>query len=520
MLSEKLNFKPLALALLPLLAIVTLPAPALAQVMPRAPPVSNSPLPMPVQAPSDPEVLSAERPALNPGGVPTFPLEEPLDADQYICGRGDVFELNFWGVQNFKLRVTVDLEGRTFISKVGYVDISGKSLRTAREIIKRAVLRYFPGLNFDLSLIEPRTFVVHVVGNVAQPGPEVARQIERAATIIGRAGGVAGAGSIRRIQIKRRDGSRLNVDLLLYRLTGEKRFNPYVLDDDVILVPFEDVGVTLTGATRRTGHFELVKTRDLAELLDLGGGLSPQATRQLPVRLVRLDERERETQLSVPFPAGTGLPQIELHAGDVVVVPGASELQRTVLLTGAIAGAVATDESTTQRRVPFVEGDTVRTLIERVGGVLPGADLAGGYLQKPEGKTVPLDLQALLVRRDFSADQPLAFGDTVVIPFKRFSIFVQGAVLRPGALPFNPHLGLEEYLEIAGGLNRLADAGSIRVVTDDGKVFGKGDGTRLKPGDTVIVPERNFSRPEIVQLVIAGAGLLLSGVTLYVVSRR
>src|SRR5262245_38678143 len=46
-----------------------------------------------------------------------IPLEEPLDPDQYICGRGDTFELNFWGQQNFKLRVTVDLEGRTFVSK-------------------------------------------------------------------------------------------------------------------------------------------------------------------------------------------------------------------------------------------------------------------------------------------------------------------------------------------------------------------------------------------------------------------
>src|SRR3954469_10592081 len=49
-------------------------------------------LPMSVAVPSDTEVLQAERPVINPYAVPTLPLEEPLDPDKYICGRGDVFE--------------------------------------------------------------------------------------------------------------------------------------------------------------------------------------------------------------------------------------------------------------------------------------------------------------------------------------------------------------------------------------------------------------------------------------------
>src|SRR5437899_7909320 len=126
-------------------------------------PSSAATVPMSVAVPSDTEVVQAERPVINPTGVPTLPLEEPLDPDKYICGRGDIFELNFWGRQNFKLRMTVDLEGRAFISKVGYVAVVGKTLHQARDIVKAAVMRYFPGLNFDLSLIKPRTFFLHVV---------------------------------------------------------------------------------------------------------------------------------------------------------------------------------------------------------------------------------------------------------------------------------------------------------------------------------------------------------------------
>src|SRR5690242_1793486 len=80
---------------------------------------------MPVTGPSDTEVMQPDRSVLNQQTTPTFPLEEPLNPDKYICGRGDTFELNFWGRQNFKLRVAVDLEGRTFIPRIGYVAISG-----------------------------------------------------------------------------------------------------------------------------------------------------------------------------------------------------------------------------------------------------------------------------------------------------------------------------------------------------------------------------------------------------------
>src|SRR5205085_10136660 len=176
--------------------LVGLPAAAKAQVLGPGLPVepmersSAGTVPMSVAAPSDTEVVQAERPVVNPTGVPTLPLEEPLDPDKYICGRGDIFELNFWGRQNFKLRMTVDLEGRAFISKVGYVAIVGKTLHQARDIVKAAVMRYFPGLNFDLSLVEPRTFLVHVVENIPHPGLYTARPVERASNVLTRAGGI------------------------------------------------------------------------------------------------------------------------------------------------------------------------------------------------------------------------------------------------------------------------------------------------------------------------------------------
>src|SRR5882762_7558607 len=196
-LRNSLCFRLIAAVLAPSMIFIGLPSAAKAQVVAPGNPleaidrpsgVTVPPaVPMSLAVPSDTEVLQAERPVINPGGVPTLPLEEPLDPDKNISCRGDLFELNFWGRQNFKLRMTVDLAGRAFISKVGYVAIVGKTLHQARDIVKAAVMRYFPGLNFDLSLIEPRTFLVHVVENVPQPGIYPARPVERASNVLARA---------------------------------------------------------------------------------------------------------------------------------------------------------------------------------------------------------------------------------------------------------------------------------------------------------------------------------------------
>jgi polysaccharide export outer membrane protein len=459
----------------------------------------------------DTEVVRAERGVINPQGTPTYPLEQPLNPDTYICGRGDVFELNFWGAQNFRLRVTVDIEGRTFISKVGYVDLVGKTLSEARRIVKRAVGRFYPGLNFDLSLAAPRTFLVHIVGYVQHPGIFVSNPIERAGSLLARAGTTSG--SRRRIEIRRRTGDRLTVDLVLYEFTGDTKYDPFLMDGDVISVPFPELMASVAGPVRRPGTYELIDTKDLAELLELSGGFTTSLTKTLPMRLVRRDVKERDVEIKVRFPAN-GNPNLPMRDGDHIYISSTSELQRTVLLIGPVAGAKSADETTSVRRLPYFVGATVRSLIEGAGEVGASADLANSYIRKENGSIIPVDLEALLVRRDFTADHPVEVGDTIVVPQKRHSIVVEGAALRPGVYPFNPRFTAQDYVGISGGPNKNAQPpGTYRVISPSGSVANWSPDLKLEPGDTVLIPERSFSRAEVVGLVLSGAGLLLTSVS-------
>lgn len=476
---------------------------------------------IPVEAPNA-EVMSAETTATSTTAAPVA-LEHPIDPDRYVCGPGDVFELNFWGQQNFRLRIAVDLEGRTFISKVGFVAASGKTLSVVRADIKKKVRGTYPGLQFDLTLVSPRTFVVHVAENVKSPGAYTATPLDRVSAVLARAGG--NTGSKRRISIKHKGGKEIIADLVLYELTGKTEYNPYVLDGDVIAVPFADVVVSISGGVRRAGTYELVSTQDIHELIQLAGGFKSSVVRSLPVRIVHRNVRQQQSTQELAFSSSGTLPKQALVDGDYVIVGDAEDVQRSVLLIGAVAGSEAADAGATTRRLPYVEGDTLRSIIDRVGGIKAPGDLKRSYISRPtkngRPEIIAVDLEALLVQRDFKADKPVRMNDTIVVPPMKYSVLVEGAVGRAGSYNYNPAFGLSEYIAQAGGRTRMArDLDEVKLVDSNGVTRSYHPSLKPSPGDSILVPERNFSRSEIAQLVLAGAGLLLSGIAITIAVTR
>jgi protein involved in polysaccharide export with SLBB domain len=479
-------------------------------------------------------------PGLFPSESPPLSIEHPIDPETYVCGPGDVFVLDFWGSQNFQLRLTTDLEGRAFLARVGFVTVAGKTLAAVRAAMKSKFRAVYPGINFDMTLLSPRSFVVHVVDNVKQPGTYTSRAIDRVSAVIARAG--VTTGSRRRIAIKHRAGTTSTADLVRYELTGDIAYNPFLLDGDVISVPFASPVVAISGAVRRPGQYELVATKDLTELLALAGGFTSGVSRTFPVRLVRRNAQQQQTVTDLPF-TGEAAPNAPLRDDDQIIVRGSQELERTVLVIGTEvsaggaggaggasgAGGMASvdlpDPATTSRRVPFVDGDTVLSLFNRIGGIKAPGELRRSYISRPRPGQTPelilIDLQALLVRRDFSADRPIKPDDTIVVPPLRYSVLVEGAVARAGLYNYNPTFGVSEYIAHAGGRTRTArDLDEVQLIDTSGRTRPFHPGVKPSPGDAILVPERNFSRSEVAQLIIAGASLVVSGIAVTIAATR
>jgi polysaccharide biosynthesis/export protein len=96
------------------------------------------------------------------------------------------------------------------------------------------------------------------------------------------------------------------------------------------------------------------------------------------------------------------------------------------------------------------------------------------------------------------ADVEVRAGDYIEIPKKPSFIMITGQVYNPTAVSYRRGKSARWYLSQGGGPTQLADKKAIFVIRGDGSVLGSRQGlwsgdslsAELRPGDTVVVPER------------------------------
>jgi protein involved in polysaccharide export with SLBB domain len=120
--------------------------------------------------------------------------------------------------------------------------------------------------------------------------------------------------------------------------------------------------------------------------------------------------------------------------------------------------------------------------------------------------TAPIGRMVIHIPSDLSrlaktpGDVQLRDGDVLIIPKKTNYVVVSGQVYNPTAVSYVPGRSAKWYLSQSGGLTQIADKSAVFVVRADGSVlaaknnsgFWSGDpmSTVLKPGDSIVVPEK------------------------------
>lgn len=100
--------------------------------------------------------------------------------------------------------------------------------------------------------------------------------------------------------------------------------------------------------------------------------------------------------------------------------------------------------------------------------------------------------------RNTVGDVEVRGGDTLTIPKTPSYVMVTGQVFNATAVSYRPSRSAKWYLSQSGGATTMADKKAIFVIRADGSVIGGkqsllgGDplNTALRPGDTVVVPEK------------------------------
>ena len=453
------------------------------------------------------------------GSLPGVALAGPIDPATYLLGPGDQLVVLWTGRVSRTDRVEVGPTGDLFLSEIGTMHVSGRTLAAARTAILDRMRLVTRDVRVDVQLTRPRRFSIYLSGAVLDPGPVEAMGGSRVSDIL-QVSAIRPGGSTRNILVQRRDGSRELADLERVLRTGDHARDTWLTDGDAIVVPWIQGHVFISGAVPAAGVVEFRADDSLSIALRLVGGLRPDAAPDAAQWLHWSGGAAPETLSIDVHEVVTGRRDVALALGDRVFVralPG-FRISAEVHVEGDVARPGGYPVATTGTRLSAV--------LAAAGGLLPSAD-SSGILIRLRPDVMPLDdkereLRAKMLEKDMAVsdfevnraqhssqngevfvnlrsdrnsespppDPLLRDGDLVQVRRLVNALRIDGQVVNPGVLAYQPGLSLGDYVDQAGGLTGTAWKGHEQVTRAGSSQTQLARSVELRPGDVVWVPTK------------------------------
>lgn len=404
----------------------------------------------------------------------------------YVLGSGDEVFIDIYGASENYYQAEVNPNGTILLENIGPVSLSGLTISEAESRLKSKLSITYEGLRgsnpntfLDLSLGQVRSVSVNVIGQVEIPGTYTLSALNTVFNSLYAAGGISENGSLREVKHFRKGKLISTIDIYDYLQSGFSKGDIRLESGDVILVPPYTNRVTLKGATKISGQFEMKNDETVSDLLDYAGGFSEVAYREA-IQLIRIDDGQKrvadidEDQLEV-FSIKTG---DEYRVTEVL-----NRYTNRVIIQGAIF-----------RPGNYALGDelSLSQLIEKAEGLTPDAYMSRGLIKRTmkdqTTETLSFDVQDVL---EGNTDITLRREDVVNIFSQNelkeeFFLEVIGEVNNPGLLEYSDGTTLNDAILLAGGLTTSANGGNIevsrRVLSDEQDGFSLSE-TFLYPID-------------------------------------
>jgi protein involved in polysaccharide export with SLBB domain len=234
------------------------------------------------------------------GNFDELPMDVPAGPD-YVLGPGDGVSVDLWGGVSQRLRRVVDREGKLALPEVGTIQVTGRTLGDVQHLVQTALRSQFRNVEADVSLSRLRTVRVYVVGDVQYPGAYDVSSLSTALNALYEAGGPTSGGSLRILKHYRGKVLVEDVDVYDLLLHGMRAGSQRLESGDTVLVPSLKGEVTIEGMVRRPAIYELNGEKNLAQVLELAGGVLPSGTLR-HVDVERLQAHETRTMLALDIP--------------------------------------------------------------------------------------------------------------------------------------------------------------------------------------------------------------------------
>lgn len=390
--------------------------------------------------------------------------------DDYMLGPGDQVIISFWGEKNSQEVFTIDKKGQIFYADIGFLNISNKTLQSAELYLNEEFSKIFASLSdtnnttkINLSLGALKSINVFFTGQIANPGLQLIHPFSDVFTAIVQAGGVNIEGSLRNVQIIRKNKIIKSVDFYSFFLEGKNEFSRVrLLDGDIIHIPNIENRASISGAVNNGASFEFFEGESISDLLDYAGGLSVSASSSAILNsIVSIDKRSSDDNARIIKKISINeFSSTALINGDSIDILPVSGVQNTVEVFGRV-----------KRPGNYPAYTNLKEVLNIVGG-----------FEDPEFvKSINLD-EIIIIRKDenqfygnefttsykASNEFNLIPGDKILvyenINFENtFIVTISGEVNKPGVYPFKDGMTVRNLLSLAGGMTPLSSESHIVV---------------------------------------------------------
>lgn len=404
----------------------------------------------------------------------------PVPSD-YTVGPGDQLEVQLYGNQNRSLRLTVARDGTISLPELGPVSVAGQTFNEAKAGIESRVARQMIGVHANVSMGDTRSIRVFVLGEAKYPGSYTISGLSTVTSALYAAGGAKRTGSLRNIQVKRNGALVRQFDLYDLLIHGDSTNDTKLLQGDVILIPAVGPTVSIGGEVRRPAIYEVKGESTVADLMQLAGGLTPEADRSNAM-LTRIDEQQRRVVIPVDLTAGASAEP--LRNGDLLrVMRLRPTLDSGIVLDGYVysPGSFA-----------FRPGIHLTDIVRSVDELRPDADIHYLLIRRE----LPPDRRISVLSADLAAAlaAPGSAADVQLMPRDRITVFdlasgrdhviqplldelrvqgtsgaptetvhVAGQIKVPGEYPLEPGMHVSDLIRAGGGTTDAAFGGQAEL---------------------------------------------------------
>lgn len=405
----------------------------------------------------------------------------PVPAN-YVVGPGDELDVELYGKMNRSLRLRVARDGHVDLPDIGPVNVAGQPFTSVKSGLEARIQNQMIGVRASVSMGDTRGLQVFVAGAVRRPGSYVLSGFGTMTAALYAAGGMKPIGSLRDVQLKRRGVLVQHLDLYDLLIHGSNADDAKLVDGDVIFVPPVGPTASVTGEVKRPATYELKGEATAADLLQLAGGLTPDAD-SAKAMLTGFDAMHRRVVLAVDL--GASARSQVLHNGDLLSVARTRPtLDAGVLVQGYVyaPGVFA-----------WRQGIRLSEVIRSVDDLRPNADLH--YLLIRRELTPNRQITVLSADLTAALAAPGTPADVELMPRDRITVFdlasgrdpvlqpvldelrlqgnagtpsqvvqVDGHVRVPGSYPLEPGMTVSDLIRAGGGTTEDAYSGHAELV--------------------------------------------------------